>query len=156
MKNNTADRSQLVNEIRSWIGTPYVLGQGVKGAGVDCARLLMAALINVGLIKDCEVEYYGHDWFHNTSQERYLYGILKYALPTIQGVAYKSLSIEPGCILATRASGSKVINHAGIVTEWPMLVHAAYSGVAEVDATRHPMWLNAKVEAFDPFLKAAQ
>jgi len=120
---------------------------------VDCARLIAECLIACKLAEPESVGLYGHDWFHHTTEERYLFYIMRHAALTIESIAYRSLMIEPGCIVAMKAARSKVVNHAGIVTAWPMVVHAIYDGVAEVDASRDPMWIGMKIEIFDPFAK---
>ena len=43
-------RQRIVEEARSWLGTPYHHQAMVKGAGVDCAMILVAVYRAVGLI----------------------------------------------------------------------------------------------------------
>jgi len=39
----------LIEEARSWVGTPWVHNQRSKGFGVDCVQLVMACGVKVGL-----------------------------------------------------------------------------------------------------------
>lgn len=41
-------RDQIVNEARSWIGTPYEHLGRAKGVGVDCSQFIIAVAIAVG------------------------------------------------------------------------------------------------------------
>jgi len=141
----------MVAEVRSWIGTPYVLGARVKGAGVDCATLLAETLIACGLADREDLGVYSHDWFCHAGQtERYALRILRHAAKTMECVAYRSTAIEPGNLVLTRVN-SRIYNHAGIVVAWPRIVHAVSPCVEEADASRHPMWINHQIAVFDPF-----
>lgn len=149
-------RSALVHQARSWIGTPYVLGARVKGAGVDCASLIAEVLIAANLAEREELGVYSHDWFHHSENERYMLRLLRHAAKTMEAVAYRSTRILPGNIVLTRAARSKVFNHGGIVTAWPHIVHAIAPAVEEIDATRHEMWTYQTIAVFDPFAKSAE
>ncbi|MDO6044547.1 hypothetical protein Q4P48_08410 [Neisseria gonorrhoeae] len=50
MPSETDLRARIVEEARSWLGTPYHHHAMVKGAGVDCAMLLVAVYGAVGLL----------------------------------------------------------------------------------------------------------
>lgn len=150
----SVDREQVVGEARSWIGTPYRLGARVKGAGVDCATLIAEVLIACGLAERDELGVYSHDWFHHASEERYMLRLLRHVTHTLDAVAYRSLAIEPGNIVLTKAARSRLYNHGGIVLEaWPKVVHAVSPAVQETDAARDPLWGCRPIAVFDPFRK---
>lgn len=62
-------RNEIVEEARSWIGTPWQHQAMVKGHGVDCAMLIAGICLNTGLITEDDLNMippYPKDWhFHN-------------------------------------------------------------------------------------------
>jgi cell wall-associated NlpC family hydrolase len=65
-------RSCVVSEGRTWVGTPYHHAADVKKYGVDCAMLLVRVYADVGLIENFDPRPYTRDWFLHRSEERYL------------------------------------------------------------------------------------
>jgi hypothetical protein len=57
---------------RSWIGTPYHHMARVKGHGVDCAQVLIAAFVEAEMVEDFNPGYYTMDWHLHRNEERYL------------------------------------------------------------------------------------
>jgi NlpC/P60 family putative phage cell wall peptidase len=74
----TADdqRALVLAEARSWLGTPYHHAADVKGAGVDCAMLLVRVFCDLGLVEKFDPRPYTRDWFLHRSEERYLDALL--------------------------------------------------------------------------------
>lgn len=72
-------REQIIAEAKTWLGTPYHHMAQVKGAGVDCAQILLAVYHAVGLIPKIDVGYYPQDWHFHRDEERYLGWIEQYA-----------------------------------------------------------------------------
>jgi len=60
------EQEKFIKECRSWIGTPWIHGQGTKGVGVDCVYFVSEVAKNMGwLNKDYVIEPYPKDWaFH--------------------------------------------------------------------------------------------
>lgn len=54
-----------------WIGTPHVNNAKVKGIGVDCGMLLIAALEDSGAIKkgDIKIKPYSNEWHLHRDEE---------------------------------------------------------------------------------------
>lgn len=54
-----------------WIGTPHVNNAKVKGLGVDCGMLLIAALEDSGTIKkdDIKIKPYSNEWHLHRDEE---------------------------------------------------------------------------------------
>ena len=50
-------RSDIVDSARQWLGTPFAHQARVPGQGVDCAQLVLAVAIDLGVIPDP-----GPDW----------------------------------------------------------------------------------------------
>jgi cell wall-associated NlpC family hydrolase len=150
-----ADRERLVAEARSWIGTPYVRKGMIKKVGCDCGTFMFAVYRSCGLIPDEEIGVFSDDWWANTTDEKYMKRILRHASKVAQAISYPTLEARPGNIVLSRHSDHALaLSHGGIVTRWPMLIHAVGDpGVEETDATKHEMWCFREVLIFDPWLK---
>ena len=46
-----ATRLEVVTAARAWIGAPYHHAADVKGAGVDCAMILVRVFCDLGLVE---------------------------------------------------------------------------------------------------------
>ena len=147
----TTLRQCVVEEARTWLGTPYRLGARVKGAGCDCATLLFMVYRHCGLIGDEEIGVFAGDWWAHTTEEKYLFRLLRHAGKVAESIAYASIQAEPGNIALTRVAKSKVFNHGGIILAWPRIVHAIGPAVREVDASRDPMWAYREIIILNPF-----
>jgi len=64
-------RNQVVAAARTWIGTPYHHHARVKGAGVDCAQILIAVFAECGLIEEFDPGVYPTDWHMHRGEEMY-------------------------------------------------------------------------------------
>lgn len=144
------ERTAIVAEARSWIGTPYVKRQCVKGSGADCATLIVGIYRGVGLIGNERLHDKRADWFWHTQEETYFLRALRHAHKIVEGICSRRTAGEPGSIALAKVCGSHVYNHGGIVTKWPMVVHAAWDGVHEVNALLDPMWAYKQVVILDP------
>lgn len=65
-------RDKIVEEAKSWVGTPYHSGANIKGVATDCGQILIEVYGNVGLIEKFNVEAYAMDWAMHRSEEKYL------------------------------------------------------------------------------------
>jgi len=148
---SAAERQNVVVEALTWLNTPYVHGARVKGAGCDCATLLLMVWRECGLIPDEEVGIFSPDWFANTSEDTYMRRVLRHAYKVAEAVSYATLDASPGNIVLTRSTGSKVYNHGGIVIRWPQIIHAVEPRVELTDATKHELWCFVEVSVFDPW-----
>lgn len=76
-------RDEIVKEAESWLGTPYHHQAMVKGAGVDCAMILVAVYGKLGLCpSDFDPRPYPQDWHLHRDAERYLAGLTRYCHET--------------------------------------------------------------------------
>lgn len=110
-----AERKAVLTELVSWMDTPFHHGARVKGAGVDCAQLAIAAYLAAGLIPEIEVGYYAPDWFLHSGRECILELLQTFMVPTA--------SIQSADIVAFRY-GRAAVGHLAIVTIWPTVIHA--------------------------------
>ena len=152
-------RKQIVFEALSWVGTPYILGGRVKGAGCDCSTFLLEVYLRCGLVEPEDVGVFSHDWWAHAKSEVYLRRVMRNAQQVFEGLAYPSgpgmEAIEPGDIVLTRCAGSPVYNHGAIVIEWPRIAHCVQPAVEIANASTHKLWRLSKFAAFDP-LKVAR
>jgi cell wall-associated NlpC family hydrolase len=132
--NQAATRAAVVAEARSWIGTPYHLGADVKGAGVDCAMILVRVFCDLGLVAPFDPRPYSNDWHLHRSEEVYLRLLLERAHETTQ------VGARPGDVVLFRYG--RCFSHGGIVTKREpfTMIHALASArvVLEEQAARNP------------------
>ena len=150
------DRSAAVLVARSFVGTPYVLGGRLKGAGVDCATLLGLYLVEIRVAPPdlwSGLKLYSHDWFLHDSNERYLRGLMRFGFLAAEALCRADAQAQPGDLALFRSVGSKVFNHGAVVTQWPRGIHAESNGVREVNLTQHRLTAYKPMEVFDPFAK---
>jgi cell wall-associated NlpC family hydrolase len=131
-----AQRAAVLAEARTWIGTPYHHMGRVKGAGVDCATLLMEVFARAGVIAPATVDFYPPDWHLHRSVERYLGELLKYGRE-IEGAP------QPADVLVVKFG--RVFSHGAIVVQWPVVIHAMLQHpVSYADALREAHFTDPK------------
>jgi cell wall-associated NlpC family hydrolase len=107
-------RQDIIDAAKSWIGTPYHHRAQIKGAGVDCAQILVAVYSEAGFIEPFDTGGYPTDWMLHRSDEVYLNTICKYA---------HAVDIPlPGDIALFRFG--RCVSHSAIVIAWPIVIHA--------------------------------
>lgn len=118
-------RERVLTAARSWIGTPWRHRSRVKGAGVDCAQLLIAAYSEAGVFDAFEPPEYAADRMLHSSKQVFQeiceqYG-RKVAVP------------RPGDVVLWWFG--KCFSHGGIVVDWPGRVIHAYMPYGQVCET---------------------
>lgn len=150
-------REEAVKVAISWKGTPYALRARVKGGGCDCGTLLAEYLLEIGAT---EQEYfkdlpsYNHDWFCNTSENKYLMKFAQTGLKVAEGICRGAVKeAKPGDIILVKTMRKiQIFNHGAIVVSWPKVIHAVKSsGVVEVDATRDVLTTFKAFVVFSPW-----
>lgn len=109
------NQQQVVQEAMTWLGTPYHHQADVKGAGVDCAMILVRVYRAVGLIPEFDPRPYPHDWHLHQEGEKYLGFILQHADLVVGDP-------EPGDIAMFKFGRASA--HGAIVIDWPLVLHA--------------------------------
>ena len=107
-------RNEIIEEAKTWIGTPYHHAARVKGGGVDCAQILIEVYAKVGLIENYETDYYPMDWALHRSEEKYLENIKRYAVETDNPKAGDVVVYKFG----------RCISHGGIIIDDDHIIHA--------------------------------
>ena len=147
-------REAVIEEARSWIGTPYHHMGRVKGVAVDCLTFLAEVYERAGVIPHVEVPFYPPDWFMHRDEERYVEGVLRYAREIAGGGREAKeyagdVPALPGDIAIFRFG--RCFAHGGIITDWPLLIHAfQYTGVVPFSA-QGGLLRGRKVRFFTPF-----
>lgn len=110
-------RERIVKEALSWQRTPWHHRACVKGAGVDCVFFLAAVYNAVGLtdIKDGDIPYYPPDIMLHRNDETVLQVISRYAREVERPLPGDAVVWKFGRIFA----------HAGIVLDYPQIIHAS-------------------------------
>jgi hypothetical protein len=148
-------RAAFIAICRSWLGTKYVFRAHVKGSGADCSTWLSESLIEAGIATRESLYvglYINHpDWWQTATDDVYKRRLMRHARQILETTCRLSTEALPGCVLLQRAARSRVFNHGGVATAWPMVIHCLREGVVEVDAVRDPMWACKEIAIFDPF-----
>jgi NlpC/P60 family putative phage cell wall peptidase len=100
---STQDR--IVAEAQRWIGTPYRHSADVFGVGVDCAMLLVRVFCDLELIPMFDPRPYATDWHLHRSEEKYLGGVMRYAVKVDEP--------QPGDVALFKFG--RCLSHGGIV-----------------------------------------
>ncbi len=97
---------------------------------MDCAQLLIAVYHEAGQIPEIQPEHYPHDWHLHRDEEKYLSWVEKFA--------HQVDVPQPGDVAIFRIG--RTWSHAGIVIEWPMIIHAWFATSVEYcDASKEPL-----------------
>ncbi len=114
-------REDVICEAREWLGTPYHHAARVKGAGVDCLMLVLEVYGRAGVFARSGVDVaaipiprYARDIMLHRNEETYLEGIRQYAAEVADPA--------PGNIALWKFG--RMFSHAGIITDWPAIIHA--------------------------------
>lgn len=72
-------RADVVREALTWVGTPFHDCAGVKGAGCDCAHLILRTYQALGLVPQFDPAPYSPQWFQHRDEPRFLHKLSDYA-----------------------------------------------------------------------------
>jgi len=129
-KESETARLAVVEAARSWIGTPYHHAADIKGAGVDCAMLLVRVYCDLGLVEPFDPRPYTRDWMLHRDDERYLDCLLARS----RGVQFPGM----GDVILFRFG--RCFSHGGIVSAaHPLTIVHAFAparAVLEEEVTR--------------------
>ena len=147
----TFEVSTIVEEARTWIGTPYVHQMAMRGAGTDCLGLVRGIWRAIVGQEPETPPAYSMDWSEPQGQE------------LLWGAALRHLAVkdraEPalGDVILFRMRDGSVAKHLGIQSELgqaPRFIHA-YSGHGVVESPLSAPWARRVVARFQfPDLEA--
>jgi len=134
-------RHAVLNEARSWIGTPYQHQASAKGAGCDCLGLVRGVWRALYGAEPELAPAYTPNWAEHQGAETLLFAARRHLQP-------RALTeMAPGDVLLFRMDASSPIKHAAILDEGAHLIHA-YWGRAVVRSRLAPWWRARCAAAF--------
>lgn len=138
-------RQGIVDEARSWLGTPYVHQASVKGAGTDCLGLLRGVWRAQFGHEPEAVPTYSMDWSEPQGEERMWSAARRHLIEKIPDDGAE------GDVLLFRMRDGRVAKHVGIISATgaePRFIHA-YSGYGVVENTLSDPWRRRVVACFE-------
>lgn len=116
--------------IDSWLGTPYRHLWMKKGRGADCSLFIGAILVELGIVKKVEHEFYPQDWFAHTPfefvKDSFSHNIINQMVEGFDVQAILPDTLEMGIPLMrgditcfSTVPTTNVTNHAGIMMDPP-------------------------------------
>lgn len=101
--------NRVVALTRAWIGTPYVHGASMRGAGCDCLGLVRGIWRDLHPDARLTVPAYGPDWAEAGAPDLLLAGLRRH-LVQARG------PMEPGQVLVFRLGSGGAAKHLGVLT----------------------------------------
>lgn len=117
--NTLTTGEKIAKAATAWLGTPYANNSMVKGVGVDCSYLLVAALVDSGLMKAdrLQIENYSNEWHLHHSEEKYLKYVRQVADEVKEGAP-----LEIGDFMLYQYG--RCISHGAIYIGKGLVIHA--------------------------------
>lgn len=115
------ERKRLLNEARSWIGTPYAYGCAEKGRGTDCSGMIMSLFYGVYGIKLPRSSAMQHEFSHPVKFDK----------------------MQPGdLVFFTTSKNSSRVNHVGLYVGNGRMIHASSSRGVMESSLSEKYWQN--------------
>lgn len=126
------ERMLVVEEAKTWLGTPYITNGGVKGAGVDCGMLLVRVFVDTGMIAPFDPRPYPAQWAMHQRAERFL--------DLVQSFGHEIFEEpKPGDVALFKFG--HCWSHGAIIVDWPVIIHANPT-VNSLAKCRYDNWRN--------------
>lgn len=138
--------TDLVEEARAWVGTPYVHGASVLGGGTDCLGLIRGLWRGRYGSEPEVIPTYSFDWSEPQGEE-----VLWAAARRVLQPVPEQASLRAGQVLLFRMRDRSVAKHLGILSNAgsaPKFIHA-YSGRGVVESSLSRPWARRIVERFE-------
>ena len=114
-------RDDILKEVSSWEGTPYVHQGMVKGVGTDCAMFVFAVALKCKLLKKSDqkrIPLYSIEWHLHNHEEKLLMALEDFGCTEIN-----IEDVQPGDILCFKYG--RTSSHLGIMIDDTYFMHAA-------------------------------
>jgi NlpC/P60 family putative phage cell wall peptidase len=137
-----AQRRLVVEEARSWLGTPYRVAANVKGAGIDCAMILIEVYAAAGVIEWRDPRPYPPDYYLHNKSPRYLNEVGMHAVEITREQA------NIGDTILFKFGHAPA--HSGIIIDMTNLtmVHSYKGRGCVVDELDRTPWLASRIDSF--------
>lgn len=121
---------------KTWLGTPHINAARVKGKGIDCAKLCMAAVEDAGLmpVGTIQAEGYSNEWHLHHSEEKMLEYFQQYCSPVD--------TLQPGDFLLYQFG--RCISHAAVYIGNDTVCHSYVGHGVVLSSINDVMFLDAK------------
>lgn len=111
-----------------------------KGAGIDCAMLLVRCWVDAGIFEEFDPRPYPPHWHLHHSEERYL--------AWMQSLGTEVLTPQPGDIAVYKVG--RCFSHSGIVSKPGYVIHSyAYINMCMETEMRSGRLANREIKYFD-------
>lgn len=124
-------RERIIEVAKTWIGTKYHNHAQIKGVGADCLTFIMGTYQEAELIGHIDVPKYSPQFMLHSSKETYIEGLEKYG--------YEVETPKKGDIAIWKFG--RCFSHAGLVVEWPLVLHAYFEGCVQWEDATRAGWL---------------
>lgn len=121
-------RARVVQEARTWLGTPYHHHGRIKGVGVDCAMLLAEVYAYCALVPHIDAGVYPRDWHLHRTEELFLGWLQRVGARPVQTPA-------PGDVAVYRFG--RTFSHGGIVVDDARTVVHSYIRLGVISTRPH-------------------
>ncbi len=128
---NAQDRSKVCAIAKTWLKTPYHSHACVKGAGADCLTFWKASFEEAGLIDFIDLPPYSPQFMLHSSEETYLNALIEHG--------YEVETPQPADIAIWKFG--RCFSHAGLVIDWPIIIHAFQDGFVQYEDVSKAEWL---------------
>ncbi len=128
-------QAMLRAEAASWVNTPFRVHAAVKGAGVDCVRMVAEIMVACGVIPGYTFPRYSLDWAKH--QDRSL--VLEW-LASCPCVALVPDGEPPqfGDVLCFKIG--RCVQHAAVALDLPLFVNAVEGARVSISQINDPTW----------------
>jgi cell wall-associated NlpC family hydrolase len=141
------ERAAAVAEARTWIKTPWRHMADIKGAGVDCAMLLVRVYVGIGLVEAFDPRPYPTDWMLHRDDERFLGFLLERS--------HQVAAPAVGDVMLFRVG--RGFSHGGVITAAaPLTIVHSFRPVGHVieEEVAHNRLLKPEIALFASFWRA--
>lgn len=109
------ERKAVVEEAKTWLGTPYISNGDIKGAGVDCGMLLVRIFVDLKLIPLFDPRPYPAQWAQHQRAEKFLEFVQSFGTEIYENP-------QPGDVVLFQFGHCWA--HGAIIVDWPVIIHA--------------------------------
>jgi len=134
-------RDRIVEQARTWLGTPYHHQAALRGVGCDCLGLIRGVYRSFHGCEPELVQPYSPDWAEACGHERFAAAARRHLIEC------DNRAFGAGDVLLFRWRAHLPAKHAGIATGTTCMIHAQ-SGANVCEISLQPWWLRRLAYVF--------